>query len=120
MEIIDFKGELPFRQKFEIDGKRWEIEFYYRNLDDTVMCNLFDDKGTTLSNGNSLRYGEPLFSHLLPDRNRLIRQDFPQKLLVPLSFDGVEIRVGKETFLNKVVITLQDVEWYIPTSGVLL
>lgn len=117
MEIIEFKGTLPFKQKFELDGKKWVIDFYYRNIDDTVMCDLYDETNKVLSRNNSLRYGEPLFSHLLPDRNQLIRLDFPQMLLVPLSFDGVERRVGKDNFLKEILITLQDANWYIPTSG---
>lgn len=118
METLDFKGELPFKQKFEIEGKKWIIEFYYRNIDDTIMCDLYDEFENLLSSDNSIRLKEPLFSHLIPDRNQLIRQDFPQKLLVPLTIDGSDIRVGKESFLKQVVITLQEPTWYVPTSGV--
>lgn len=120
MNIIEFKGELPFIQKFELDGAKFEMSFYHRGFDDTVMCDLLNESGEFLSKNNSLRLGQPLFSHMIPDFSGKIRLDFPQKLLVPLSESDSDLRLGKDNFLKDILITVQEIGWYIPNTDLTL
>lgn len=120
MQIIDFKGTIPFRQQFIVEGTVFKMEFYYRKIDDTILCDLYDENDNLLSGLNPIRFKQPLFSHMIPDINGNIRKDFPQKLLVSMSTTGASERVGIDTLFKTVFITLQPANWYTPATGMIL
>lgn len=111
MDILDFKGIIPFRQKFVVDNKEFELLFEWRKIDDSIMYTLFDSNSNLICEREPMIYGEPLWSKFLPDKNYNIRQDYPQKLLVPLSNDGEE-KIGIDNIFKTIFITLQEPTWY--------
>lgn len=110
MNIINFPQDIPFIQKVDIEGKEFEFEFWWRKEDDTILFDLRDSNSNLIVSEEEIRYGIPLFYRMAPDENGNIRQDLPQKLIVPLSLEGYYIRVGIETLFSSVFLTLVDKE----------
>lgn len=109
MKIIDFEQDIPFTQKVNIEGKIFEFDFYWRKQDDSILLDLKNENNEIIVKEEEIRYGIPLFYRMCPDVNGNIRQDLPQKLIVPLSQDLEYRRVGIETLFKSVFLTLQDV-----------
>lgn len=110
MNIIEFEQDIPFSQKVNIEGKIFEFDFYWRKADDSILLDLKDDNNKLIVKGEEIRYGMPLFYRMCPDVNGNIRQDLPQKLIVPLTQNMKYERVGIETLFKTVFLTLQDVD----------
>lgn len=105
---LDFKPDIPFTQKVDIEGNEFEFEFWWRKSDDTILLNLYNSNSELLVSNEEIRYGMPLFSRMI---GKGIRQDLPQKLIVPISETGKYERVGIDNIFIKVHLILKEIDY---------
>lgn len=107
--IVIEKDKLPYIAKYKFPNGTFDLQFRYNENSDTIYCDLLQDD-VIIHENEKLILNVPLFWLNMVDLKGNINPIYPNKFLVPVSVDAVDMKVNLENIENKIVLLITDIQ----------
>lgn len=109
MTIISIDKDLiPYKFKIKFSNGTFQFHIRYNSYSDRILIDLYNSDEDIVHDNAQLTYGIPLFYNFLEDSNGNLNNNYPNKYIIPLSTDDVEVECNFENLGDTYFLMLVD------------